>query len=155
MILTIIAPIQSGWKALDGTDYKLKYPETWELNTSGLQGTKFILFAHIEGAPFRDNINLIVQDLPDEDFTLQKYVEISEGQVKQFITGSDIIFSETSNSRHKMIYTGSLGQLKLKWQQYLWVKNNKAYVLTFTAAQDSYDKKVDMATEIMDSFVLK
>lgn len=146
------------WKTLEDSELMIKYPGNWEINQSGIAGTKFILFSpHSQSPAFRDNINLIIQDLKGQNIDLKKYVEISTDQIKQLITNGKILSSETTtaNPKHKIIYTGSQGQLNLKWQQYYWVKNEKAYVLTFTADQNSFDKQMESVNQIMDSFKIK
>jgi hypothetical protein len=44
------------------------------------------------------------------------------------------------------------GQLSLKVKQYWFIKNNKAYLLTYTAEESKYDEYEDVATEMMMSF---
>jgi hypothetical protein len=153
-----IVLFQTGWKSLDEAEFKLKYPDNWELNQTGIAGTKFILFMpNAQPVTFRDNINLIIQDLTGQNMDLKKFADLSKAQVQQFITNANIATSETSadGKKHKMIYSGSQGQLNLKWQQYYWVKNEKAYILTFTADQNSFDKKIETARQVMDSFTAK
>lgn len=132
----------------------MKYPGQWELNQSGISGTNFILFAPAQSATFRDNLNFIIQDLKGQNIDLNKFAEISVQQ-KQYITNSKILQSETDGPKHKIVYTGSQGQLNLKWKQYYWVKNEKACILTFTADQLSFDKQVEDVNSIMDSFKIK
>lgn len=148
----------SDWKALDDKEFSVKYPSSWEVNQSGIMGTKFILFAPSSPAvAFRDNINLGIQDLNGMNMDLKKFVELSSAQIKQLVTNGNILTSETSveKQRHKIVYSGSQGQLNLKWQQYYWIKNEKAYVLTFTADQNTFDKGVETANRVMDSFTVK
>lgn len=117
---------------------------------------KFYPFAPAQSATFRDNLNFIIQDLKGQNIDLNKFAEISVEQIKQFITNSKILQSETSaGPKHKIVYSGSQGQLNLKWQQYYWVKNEKAYILTFTADQLSFDKQMAEVNSIMDSFKIK
>ncbi len=142
------------WKTLENSEFLIKYPGQWELNQSGISGTNFILFAPNQSPTFRDNLNLIIQDLKGQNIDLNKFTEISVGQIKQYITNSKILQSETT-TKHKIIYTGSQGQLNLKWEQYYWVKNEKAYVLTFTADQNSFGKQIEIVNSIMDSFKIK
>jgi len=159
LIVTLFMVVHPGideWKTLENSEYEIKYPDGWVLDQSGLSGTRFILFGPIiQGQVFRNNINLITQDLSGQSIDLAKYVEISTGQIKEYITSSNILYSQTENSRHKIVYTGMHGEYSLQWTQYYWVKNNKAYVLTYTADKKSNDDTIGLATQVMDSFKIK
>ena len=54
---------QTKWKSINDTDFTVEYPENWELNRSGLLGTKFIVFSKLSSSTdkFRENVNLIIQ----------------------------------------------------------------------------------------------
>jgi hypothetical protein len=149
------------WKTLDGKNYSIKYPADWELNQSGEMGTSFIFFSPLDANQdkFRDNVNLIIQDLSGYNLDLNKYVEISEAQVKTMITNSILIESTRINTGsdefHRMIYTGDQGMFHLKFEQFFWVKNDKAYVLTLTCEQDNFSDFKEVGEAILNSFSFK
>ncbi len=144
------------WKTLENEHYSIKYPDNWVPDQSGQSGTRFILYGPaVQGQLFRNNINLIIQDLSGQNVDLAKFVEISTGQIKEFIASSNILYSQTESLRHKIVYTGMHGDFSLQWAQYYWVKNNQAYVLTFTADRKSYDDTINLATQVMDGFKIK
>jgi len=144
------------WKTLKSSAYSITYPDDWSLDESGIAGTKLMIFGPvIQGQSFRNNLNLIIQDLSGMGINLDKYVEISVGQIKQYITGAEIHYSQTKNSRHEIIYSGKNGDLSLKWRQYYWVKDDKAYILTFTADAKSYEGQMKLVHQMMDSFTIK
>ena len=157
-INTIFVFGQTEWKTLSENDFKIEYPDNWELNRSGLMGTKFILFSKLSKSTdkFRENINLIIQDLTGSNITLDKYVEISENQIRTLVTNGKIIESKRVSDNefeyHKMVYTGKQGAFDLKFIQYFWVLDNKAYVLTFTAEITEFDNFVQIGERIMNSF---
>lgn len=143
-------------KTLDTSEFSIKYPDNWTVDQNGLSGTKFILYSPaIDGQAFRNNTNLIIQDLTGYNLDLDAFVKLSVDQIKQYIPAANIISSKTENGRHQIIYTGTHEQLKLKWKQYYRVQNNRAYVLTFTADQASFDENLELATQVMDSFIIK
>jgi hypothetical protein len=149
------------WKTLDGIDYSIQYQADWELNKSGQMGTTFILFSPLETSQdkFRDNVNLLIQDLSGHNLDLNKYAKISEGQVKTMITNSTLIESKRiktgSVEYHRMIYTGDQGMFHLKFEQFYWVKNEKAYVLTLTCEQDKFSDFKEVGEAILNSFSFK
>ena len=55
----------------------------------------------------------------------------------------------------KVIYNDDQGIYKLKFEQYYWVKKEKAYVLTLTCEIDQFEQYIETGEEIMNSFRLK
>ena len=141
------------WKTLQAPEYSIQYKPEWFLDQSGRSGTKFMLFSpEVPGQVFKNNINLIIQDLKGQNIDLKKFVDISTDQIKTLIESSKILLSQTKDGRHEIVYTGAYQQFSLKWKQYYWVENEKAYVLTFTADNSSYEGGAGDATRMMDSF---
>lgn len=170
LVLTLIAcgqaqqkeiETEENWKSLDKKDYSIQYPDTFELDTSGQMGMDFILFSKKSSQQdsFRENVGLLIQDLTGQNIDLDKYVEISEEQINTMITNSKIIASKRVSKNNKeyqrVIYTGKQGQFDLKWQQFYWVENKKAFVLTLTCEENKYDKYSTVGKAIMKTFVIK
>lgn len=153
--------IINDWKKLDQSDYSIFYPSTWELNQSGQMGTSFILFSPLESDKdmFRENINLLTQDLSGLKIDINKYTEISEEQIKTMVTNAILIESKrVKNGKdefHKIIYSGDQGTYQLQFEQYYWVVNNKAYVLTFTSEKNKFTDYKETGEKILNSFTLK
>ena len=124
-------------------------------------GTSLILFSPLETRQdkFKDNVNLLIQDLSGHNLNLNKYVEISEGQIKSMITNSTLIESKRIKTGleeyHRMIYTGDQGMFHLKFEQYFWVKDEKAFVLTLTCEQDKFSDYKEVGEAILNSFTFK
>lgn len=150
-----------GWSIIDKTDYTIQYPDSFDLNTSGQMGTKFILLSKrtSEQDVFMENINMLVQDLTGRDIDLDKFVEITEDQVRTMLTNGDIIESEriiTDGSEfHKVIYTGFNGQYDLKFEQYFFVVKDKVYILTLTCEIDQFSNYKEVGEKILNSFRIK
>lgn len=150
--------IENNWKTITENGYSIQYPETWDLDKSGQMGMSFILLSK-KSSPqdkFRENINLMIQDLKGMNIDLNKYNEISEGQIKTMITNSNLLESKrvkaNDNEFQKVIYSGDEGIYKLKFEQYYWVKNGKAYVLTLTCELDQFDAYKTTGEKILNSF---
>ena len=149
------------WKLLDEPEYSIQYPDTFELNKPEQSTGSFTLFSK-QTSPqdlFRENINLVIEDLTGQNIDLDRYAEISEGQIKAVLTDANIIESNRmfngNGEYHKLVYTGSSGQFNFKWNQYYWIKKHKAYVLTFTCLASQYDKYVSVGEEIIKTFTIK
>lgn len=153
--------LPADWKKLEQATYGIRYPTDWELNQSGQMGSSFILSAPQESVkdPFRENCNLIIQDLSAYDIDLDEYTRISEEQIESLITNSKILVNErVKNSQgeyHHLVYTGDQGVFHLRFTQYYWIVNKNAYVLTFTCESDRVNEYVTIFERIFGSFVLK
>ncbi len=152
-------PLWKNWKQFEEKEYSIQYPLTWILNKPE-DKRGFVLFSQSDESqePFRENINLSVQDLTGRLIDLDKYVELSEKQIHDVLTHVEIIESERffsdGNEFHKLNYTGVTNGYKLEFMQYYWVKNNNAYVLTLTCKEKDFEKHRKTAEKIMDSFRL-
>ena len=155
------ASTHTDWKTLNASDYSIQYPSDWTADESGQMGTKFALFSSDDGVgdKFSDNINLITQDLTGRDIDLDKYTEISEGQVKNIIKNSELIESKRiengSSEYQRMIYSGDQNGFHLQWEQYYWVKDKTAYVLTLTCEAAKFNDYKKTGEDILNSFRFK
>ena len=146
--------------AVECEAFKINYPETWEKNESGMMGTTFILFAQVDSDTdqFKENVNLLVQDLTGMNIDLDQYTALSVPQIKQIIEGAEIIedkrITDQGAEHHKLSYTGKQSIFDLRFEQLFWIKNEKAYVLTFTSEIKAYEKYKDLGMKIMHSFTL-
>ena len=149
------------WKIHTTDEFEIQYPPNWELNTSGQMGTSFILFSPLEDEQdqFKDNINLLIQDLTGYNLDLDQYVKISEEQVMTMFKGSKFIVNERqqgeSHEFHEFIYEGKQGIFDLKFKQYFWVIGEKAWILTFTCEQSKFEEYQANGELILNSFKLK
>jgi len=149
------------WKMLNEKEYSIQYPDSFELDKSGQFRTNLLLFSRCtsQNDLFRENINLVIQDLPGKHINLDKLVETSEDQLNKAVPDGALIESsrqETDGLEYqKIIYKGKQGQFNLKWQQFGFVKNEKAYILTLTCEENQYDKYVKVGNKIMHTFKLK
>jgi hypothetical protein len=150
----------AGWELLTEDDYSIQYPKDWELNQSGQMGTSFILFSALENNQdqFRENVNLLVQSVQGQSVDLDAFTEISEGQVKTMLTNCTLYESKRmkkgSQQYHKLIYTADQGGFRLKFEQYYWIENDNAYVLTLTCEESSFSKFKETGGKILNSFSL-
>ncbi|MFK7808895.1 MAG: hypothetical protein AB8F74_13910 [Saprospiraceae bacterium] len=146
------------WKTFNKDNYEIMHPADWEVDKSGQMGTSFILFSPQAGPTdnFKENINLVAQDLMGNKMTLDQYLELSMAQIKALITDSEIITSERikegDREYQKVIYSGKQGIYDLKFEQYFQIVEGKAYVLTFTCANDQFEEYQPLGEKILDSF---
>ncbi|MDA9563565.1 hypothetical protein N9R81_02690, partial [Flavobacteriales bacterium] len=91
---------------------------------------------------------------------LNQYVEMSEKMISQgMITDGNIISSNRIKTKEtefqKVIYTGKRGVFDLKFVEYYWVQNNKAYVLTLRCQVNEFNSFNAIWKKILNSFKIK
>lgn len=156
-----IAEMPENWKMLNEPNYTIQYPDSFVVDTSGNMGMSFILLSKQTSQEdlFKENLNLVIQDLGGQNIDLDTYVKISEEQIKSLITDGNLMESvrimENNTELHRIIYTGKQGQFNFKWQQRYWIANNKAYVLTLTCEEDQYNTYAELAEAIVKTFKIK
>ncbi len=142
--------------------YSLKYPSTWTLDTSKLMGTDLFVFAPLENdsAKFKQNINVIIIDLPSPD---AMNLDDAESQLvpmlKQQITNFKLIESRTTDTLgkkvYKIIYSGKQGLSDLMFEQTYFLSGKKAFILTATNLEDKFLASKALGEEILFSFKAK
>jgi hypothetical protein len=153
--------IQNKWRLLDEDIYSIEYPDDWVVDKSRDSGTRFFLSSPPSSTQdkFRENVNLIIQDLKGQNINLDKYVAITEEQIKTLLTNGNILKSTRMNSNvissHQFIYTGKIGDFNFKFLQYIWILGEKAFVLTLTCEANEFDKYRETGEKILNSFKMK
>ena len=151
----------NSWKSLESDEFFMQYPDTWELNETGLGGTRFIVLAPMDSDTdrFRENVGIVIQDLTNYDLDLDAYTEISENQIKTIFENCKLIESKRmrdgKGEYHVLKYSGKQGQLPLMFVQRYWVTDDHAYVLTFTSEQSNYESYKVIGENILNSFKFK
>lgn len=142
-------------------NYSISYPDNWTIDNSKQMGTELIIFSPLEDESdkFRENINVIIQDLKGQPVGLLEFAKISEGQIRDMATDGKILASkqiETGGKEHyRMLYEMTQGNFRLTIEQYYFIQEGKAYVVTFTTESAKYDVFRQEGERVLDSFALK
>jgi len=159
LFLTFLSCGGDKWETLENESFTVDYPSDWRLDESGRFNSKFFLFAQtipIDG--FNENINLMVETLPNPNITMQQYIEASIKGLDR-IPNSKVInqreFDRDGINISEIEWTGFMNNMDLKTKQQFQKKDGKVYMLTYTAKPDSFKKYVDDASKIMNSFRVK
>lgn len=150
------------WQSYSKDGYSIQYPNDWGLEANETLGTDFFLFS-TNNEPqddFRENINLVSQNVAQFGVDLDGYVQLNFGQIRQMATNFKVERmdkeKEGKNGEHYvLVYTMDQGMYHLKLMQYYWIVNGQAYVLTLTCEQDTFDGYEKVGKEIMASFEVK
>jgi hypothetical protein len=140
--------------------YSIGYPASWKLDTSGKMGTQFFVFSPLQDNTdrFSENVNLIIQDLKGQRVDLLQYKQITDEQLAS-LPGTTVFQSEiagTKNAAYYVVnYTMKQGNQNLRIVSRCYIKNEKAYLLTFSAAIAAYQAYQKTGEAILASFVLQ
>lgn len=149
-----------GWTPYYHQDYTIVYPSDWELDTSGQRNTTLFLFSPLADKKdtFRENINLIIQDLSQNPYTLDQYIKLTEDQISS-MGGMYLYKNERKKAGnrpfHHLVYSGNHSGFDLVFEQYIWVIHKEAFVLTFTCEEKTRDKYKDTGQKVLNSFRLR
>lgn len=141
---------------LEKEDYSISYPAHWEVKTDEPRAEIFVCSPmDSKEDTFADNFNMMKQNLLGKSIDLQLYDSISKSQIINAIGKDAIIDSKIENECATIIFKGPLEGRNLKWKQLYYIKNETAYILTYTAEEVYFDKYSDIAESIFNSFKLK
>ena len=149
------------WIPLNQKEYSIKAPGDWSVDVSKQMGTDLVVFSMLENSndKFRENVNVMIQNMAGKNMDLEKYTAISINQIKTMAADGKIEESKTvkagNSSYQKIIYTATQAGLKLKFEQYYFIANNKAYVITLTTEVNKFEIFRPEGEEILNSFLLK
>jgi hypothetical protein len=152
---------KKSWKTFETVAYSIQYPDSLQLDNSRNDGTDFLMLTAQTSANdlYKENINLLVQDLSGKDIDLAKFVLISEQQIIEAFGKKGLIESKrlkgTSGEYQRLMFGGKSGNFEAKWLQYYFVKNEKAYILTLTCEEKQFANYLAFCEKIMKTFLLK
>jgi hypothetical protein len=138
--------------------FKIQYPNKWTIDTSGMMGSEFFVFSPKENAndKFRENVNLIIQDIGGQNIDLDKYAQISKDEINTM--GNEARIHESKKVKkgksefYKMIYEMKDGDYKIKIEQYYFVTNTRAYVLTLATEFAKFANFKTVGEGVLNSF---
>lgn len=145
-------------RTIKTSEYEISFPENLKFDDSKTRNTEVIIYMEKENEKdlFIENINLIIQDLKGYQIDLNQYINISEIQVNE---NGKLIESKKINlngaEAQLMVYEAKPTGRALKFYQYLLVKNEKAFILTYSAEVEKFDLYFQEINKIFNSFSVK
>jgi len=136
--------------------FSIMFPREWDMQEQETKTALIVTIPRPKGKrePLRSNFTMTITDLP-QDIPLTTYFEANheeltgimpgatdfeEGQVfKNFLRGMWLSFNSDIDGN------------KVKIISVVWIKNNKAYVLTFITTLEKYSKLQPVFRKIMNS----
>lgn len=148
----------SQFTSLAKKNYRIEYPASWTLDTSGLVASELFVLSSLENDSdkFRENVSVIIQNLAGQNIDLDKYKDISETQIGSLGANGKIFESskvEAANGDYyRLRYALNQGNFKLIITSYCYIKNDQAYLITFTSESGKYNQYKEIGDTILDSF---
>ena len=141
--------------------FALKYPAAWSFaETQG--GAAAIFYSPKENALdiFKENVNIVIQDISQNPMTLEKYTETAITQMNDvFGTNMEILVSTQisidNRPAHQFIFIGKGPDGNLQYQCRWTLVGTTAYQITYTAIASGYERHLAGAERIMGSFRIR
>ena len=138
---------------------RISYPLSWNIQEN-VMGAVATFNSAQEGANdrFRENLSIIIQDLGEqkEKVTLKQYTETILGYLPRIIPGVQIVESKeiilSKVPAYRVVCTAQQAEFRLKILQVWTMKNNRTYMLTFTAEENKYPLFVKTVEKMLKTF---
>jgi len=142
-------------------DFSVQYPLNWAVNDKE-EGIAVMFISPQEGEMdvFRENVNIVVQDLAQvsqDPLDLDKYSRVAVNQMKiVFGDGMEILESESQFFAglpgYRFVYLGHGGPFDVQYMHLWTIKDNKAYQFTYTASSTGFETKMGIVKRMAKSF---
>lgn len=150
----------------ENSDYaiKIQYPVNWLKNDVGDKTTGELAKFTVPPKTAADNskVELILetQNLP-KPLDISEFTNSKVGEITQFFTDAKIHESHSITLKslpeipaHEVVYSGKDEQLTVKRKAVWLVKNNQAYIITYSAPEKDYDTYLNTASAMINSLRL-
>ncbi|MEM8832572.1 MAG: serine/threonine-protein kinase [Cyanobacteria bacterium P01_G01_bin.19] len=137
--------------------FRVNYPQAWSRqNRDDFFATGVTFFSPLENNldRFKEQVSVLVENLPS-DVSLEQYTADSISEIKKL---SDPNVGEAKKVNlgeyegRQIAYRGEVNGNPVRRMQTWSIKNNQAYVVTYTAQPESFDSYLPMVEAIIDSF---
>jgi eukaryotic-like serine/threonine-protein kinase len=141
---------------------KLDYPENW-----AKQKRDEIFFKGIILIPddsdindtTRNNLSVNIEDLSSTTVSLAQYTDSAVNEIKKFAEANNIVgptdITVASNQGVKVIFSTIENGKELKKMQIWTLRQNKAYIITYTADRDKFDRYNSEVERVIKSFEIE
>jgi hypothetical protein len=146
----------------DSLKFSIDVPQNWQLIDNYNAQVALVAIAPKRGAAdnFSENINVVVDPTDLSGITAEHYRDLTAEALKTVLTAVSIDSLATDTLSDGKVagiiaYTHKANNIKLKVITYLFVKDNKGYVITCTAKKENFINYLQQFTGIYNTFKLK
>lgn len=144
---TAVAERQTYENKTDG--FSLQFPGTRTFQEKAYGSSVMFFTPLISGDTIKENVGIMKKPL-DKDYTLDDYYTLTKPELVKLIPNFTEISNETIQvnglDAKKLIYTWTQWDAKLQWEQIYLIKNQAAYIITYTATATTFkdfSQKID------------
>jgi hypothetical protein len=142
-------------KKYTNTEYAftVEYPEDWEFEEALMQ--TLVLFAGPSTDSYMININIVTEQLP-RIYSVEDYAKIANLQFKK--TYEDYVITKETNSTIDGLntiirtFTMTVSGVLVKDTQAYFIKDKTAFIITYDANEEAYDKYTECFDLILSTF---
>jgi serine/threonine-protein kinase len=148
---TTIAQTNNKFVTYDNPTFgiRIQYPSDWgRLDLSFLQDSADIDFYPLNDTSLAKNLKVQVKNLPFHNMTLEEYTNSQINLLEENLLESSSA-TLAGIPGYKIVFTNIEG---LKTMQVWTIKDDKAYIITYVAQEEDYEKELQVAQKIIDSF---
>ncbi|MBI4170245.1 MAG: DcrB-related protein [Candidatus Aenigmarchaeota archaeon] len=152
-------PLSADFLAYSNPTYgiQMQYPASWTVNENA-EGIVVAFVSPLEDKNdiFRDSVNVVMNDLSEQKLTMEDYTEFALQQLAR--TFPDALITEANditldgNPARKIVYTFQGQYGKLQVMQAWTIKDDLAYVITYTAQEEKFSAYRGTAEKMAASF---
>jgi serine/threonine-protein kinase len=131
---------------------RIQYPSDWgRLDLSFQQHSADIDFYPLADTSLAKNLKIQVKNLPFHNMTLEEYTNTQINLLEEnLLESSTTTLADIPG--YKIVFTNIEG---LKTMQVWTIKDDKAYIITYVAQEEDYEKDLQIAQKMIDSFEIK
>ncbi|MEL6927180.1 MAG: serine/threonine-protein kinase [Cyanobacteria bacterium J06600_6] len=137
--------------------FRVDYPQKWsKQNRDDFFATGVIFFSPLvnEADRFKEKVSVLVETLPS-DLSLSAYTEQSLAEIRQ-LSDPDIQQAQEvrlgKDEARQIVYRGEENGRSVQRMQVWSLNGNRAYVVTYTALPEDYDRYLPTVEKMIDSF---
>ncbi len=136
--------------------FTVYYPQGWKLSNQGSPELIFYISSPklSEYDYVQENVNLISQVVAPETDLATYEQELEKKANSQLQNIKKISSTEMEFKGHPAInsvYEAVVNDVRVKWNQYVWLQDDRVYLLTYSADISQYETYKGLATEIIES----
>ena len=148
---TTVAQTNSKFVTYDNPTFgvRIQYPSDWgRLDLSFLQQSADIDFYPLADTSLAKNVKIQVNNLPSRNMTLEEYTNSQINPLEERLLESNTT-TLAGIPGYEIVFTSLQG---LKTMQVWTIKNDKAYIISYVAQEEDYEKELQVAKKMIDSF---
>lgn len=150
--------VPDGWVLYQSSNpsYTVMAPADWEFDTTGKMNTAMVLISPADSLNdfFRENVNLVYEDLSSDPGGIDEYLNRSEKLIKQYVTDLQDYTKEKREDQYWLSYTGKQGSVRVAYNQCVMMRGTRAYILNYTSIVGKETRHHANGEKILQGFQL-